>query len=246
MTTSNTQARFGSGKSVLRVEDESLLTGRGRFTDDIAAPGAAHMCFLRSPHAHARILAVDAAAALRMPGVLMVLTGSDLVDAGVKPLPSSADFKRADGSPVATPPEHSLAVDAVRHVGEAVAAVVASTREQAREAVEAIAVDYAPLPAVVETGAAVALGAPLVWPAATGNIAAEIRHGDVAASDAAFARAAHVVTLDLLNQRIAPSPMEPRATLADYDATTERFTLQVSCQTPTGLRDAFCDMLGIA
>ena len=246
MTTSKIQARFGSGKAVPRVEDDSLLTGRGQFADDVPAAGVLHMCFVRSPHAHARFASVDAAAALSMPGVLTVITGQDLVKAGVKPLPSSADFKRADGSATATPPEHSLAVDVVRRVGEAVAAVVAETREQARDAAEAVIVDYAPLAAVVEAKDAVVAGAPLVWPAATGNIAAEIRHGDVAAVDAAFARAAHVVTLDLVNHRLHPCPMEPRATLATLDAATGRLTLRVSCQTPTGLRDTLCDMLGLA
>jgi carbon-monoxide dehydrogenase large subunit len=245
VSTSNIQARFGSGKSVARVEDDALLTGRGRFTDDVAAAGAAHVCVLRSPHAHARIVSIDTAAAARMAGVLSVVTGRDLVESGVKPLPASADFKRADGAPVATPPEHSLAVEAVRRVGEAVAAVVAESREQAREAVEAIIVDYEPLPAVVEASDAVAAGAPLVWPAATGNIAAEIRHGDVAAADAAFARATHVVTLKLVNQRLAPCPIEPRATVAFYDAASDRLTLHVSCQTPTGLRDTLCDLFGL-
>jgi carbon-monoxide dehydrogenase large subunit len=246
VTTSNIQARFGSGKAVLRVEDQALLTGRGQFTDDVTAEGAVHMCFVRSPHAHARIVAIDTAAAARMPGVLAVITGADLVKAGVKPMPASIDFKRADGGPVATPPEHSLAVDVARHVGEAVAAIVATTRAEARDAAEAVVVDYEPLPAVAEAADAAASGAPLVWPEATGNVAAEIRHGDVAATDAAFKRAAHVVTLDLVNQRVIPAPMEPRATLAEFDAATGRLTLRVSCQTPTGLRDTLCDMFGIA
>ena len=246
MTTPSTQARFGSGKSVLRVEDATLLTGRGRFADDVSAPGQVHVCFVRSPHAHARIEALDASAAARMPGVLVVLTGTDLVRAGVRPLPASADFKRADGSPTASPPQHSLAVDAVRHVGEAVAAVVAETREQARDAAEAIEVTYTPLPAVVDSRQAVAPGAATVWPAATANIAAEIRHGDVAAAAAAFARAAHVVKLDLVNQRLAPCPIEPRSVLATFDTATDRLTLRVSCQTPTGLRDTLCDeVLGL-
>ena len=245
MATSSIQARFGSGKAVARVEDEALLTGRGRFTDDVVPDGVAHVAFVRSPHAHARVVAIDVAAAAGMPGVLAVVTGRDLVSAGVKPLPASADFKRADGSPTAAPPEHSLAVDAVRHVGEAVAAVVAATREQARDAAEAIVVDYAPAPAVVDATEAVAPGAPVVWPAATGNVAAEIRHGDAAAADAAFASAAHVVTLDLVNQRLAPVPMEPRATVATLDAASGRLTLRVSCQTPTGLRDTLTDVLGL-
>ena len=246
MTIPSTPARFGSGKAVARIEDASLLTGRGQFADDVSVPGQLHVCFLRSPHAHARIVAIDTAAAARMPGVVDVLIGRDLARAGVKPLPASADFRRADGSPTAAPPQHSLAVDIVRHVGEAVAAVIAATREQARDASEAIDVRYEPLPAVVEASDAIAAGAPLVWPAASGNVAAEIRHGDAGAAAAAFARAAHVVTLDLVNQRLAPCPIEPRAALCTYDAATDRLTMRVPCQTPTGFRDTLCDVLGIA
>ena len=246
MTIPFTPARFGSGKAVPRIEDASLLTGRGQFTDDVSVPGQLHVCFLRSPHAHARIVAIDTAAAARMPGVVDVLIGRDLARAGVKPLPASADFRRADGSPTAAPPQHSLAVDIVRHVGEAVAAVIAATREQARDASEAIDVRYEPLPAVVEASDAIAAGAPLVWPAASGNVAAEIRHGDAGAAAAAFARAAHVVKLNLVNQRLAPCPIEPRAALCTYDAATDRLTMRVPCQTPTGFRDTLCDVLGIA
>jgi carbon-monoxide dehydrogenase large subunit len=247
IVTESRYARFGSGQSVLRVEDDKLLTGQGSFADDVSSPGQAHVCFLRSPHPHARILAVDAATAAAATGVLAVVTGDDLVRAGVKPVPSSADFKRADGSPSASPPRHALAFETVRFVGEAVAAVVARTREQARDAADAIDVRYEPLPVVVDTVAAVAPGAPPVWPAASGNIASEIRHGDAAATTAAFGRAAHVVALDLINQRVAPCPIEPRAILAGYDQATDRITMRVSCQTPTGLRDALCaEVLGIA
>jgi len=239
-------ARFGSGRSVPRVEDEALLKGEGRFADDVSAPGQAHLVFLRSPHAHARIRAIDAAAAAAMPGVLAVVTGADLVRAGVKPLPSSADFRRADGSPSASPPRHALAVDTVRFVGEAVAAIVAESKHQARDAAEAVEVDYETLPAVVEPAAALEPGAPVVWPAASRNIACEIRHGDAKATAAAFARAAHVVTLDLENQRVAPSPLEPRAVLAGYDGATKRITVRASSQMPTGLRDTLsAEVLGI-
>ena len=240
-------ARFGSGRSVPRVEDEALLKGEGRFADDVSAPGQAHLVFLRSPHAHARIRGIDAVAAAAMPGVLAVVTGADLLRAGVKPLPSSADFRRADGSPSASPPRHALGVDSVRFVGEAVAAIVAESKHQARDAAEAIEVDYGMLPAVVGPSAALEPGAPLVWPAATGNIACEIRHGDAKATAAAFARAAHVVALDLKNQRVAPSPLEPRAVLASYDRTTKRITVRASSQMPTGLRDTLAaEVLGIA
>ena len=240
-------ARFGSGKSVRRVEDQALLTGAGIFADDVSLPGQAYVCFLRSPYPHARIVAIDAAAAAAISGVVAIVTGADLVAAGVKPLPLSIDFKRGDGSPTASPPRHALAVDTVRFVGEAIAAVIAQTAEEARDAAEAIDVHYEALPMVADLDDAVAAGGPLVWPVATGNVAAEIRHGDAAAATAAFDKAAHVVTLDLVNQRVAPCPIEPRAILASYDKTTGRITLRVSCQTPTGLRDALCaEVLGIA
>ncbi len=246
MTAESIQARFGSGKSVRRVEDESLLKGNGLFADDASLPDQALVHFLRSPHPHARIASLDTAAASAMPGVIAILTGDDLVRAGVKPLPSSADFRRSDGSPTASAPRHALAVGTVRHVGEAVAAVVANSSAEARDALEAIDVRYEPLPSVTELPDATAPAAPLVWSAATGNIACEIRHGNVAATNAAFAKATHVVALDLVNQRLAPSPIEPRAILASYDAGTDRITLRVSNQTPTGLRDELCSaVLGI-
>jgi len=247
MKQSGQYGRFGSGQAVRRVEDESLLTGAGQFVDDHNLPGQAHVMFLRSPHAHARVLGIDTKAAAGMPGIVAVVTGADLVRAGVKPLPSSADFRRADGSPTAAPPRHALAVDTVRFVGEAVAAVVADTPAAARDALEAIDVRYDVLPCVVDARAAVAAGAPQVWPAASDNVAAEIRHGDAAAAAKAFASAAHVVALDLFNQRLAPSPIEPRALVASYDAESGRITLRASSQTPAGLRDALCgEVLGIA
>jgi len=246
MADTSQHARFGSGNSVRRVEDEALLTGSGMFADDVSLPEGARVCFLRSPHPHARIVSIETATASALPGVIAIVTGEDLVRAGVKPLPQSSDFKRSDGSPTASPPQHALAVGDVRFVGEAVAAVIAHTVEQGRDALEAIEVRYEPLPMVVDIAAAVAHDAPLVWPAATGNIACEMRHGNAAATEAAFAKAAHGVTLDLINQRLAPCPIEPRATLASYDPVTDRITLRVSCQTPTGLRDALCaEVLGI-
>ena len=239
-------ARYGSGRSVLRVEDDALLRGRGLFADDAVLEGASYVAFLRSPHAHARFAAIDAAAAAAMPGILRIVTGADLVAKGIKPIPASADFKRAGGQPSISPPHHALAVDRVRYVGECVAAVVAETLPQARDAVEAIAVDYEPLPAVVEIEAALDATAPRFVEGASDNIAAEAHYGDKRTVDAAFATAAHVVSLDLVNQRLAPSPIEPRATLASYDATTDRLTLRVSNQTPTGVRDELCqEVLGV-
>ncbi len=217
MTGNSTIGRFGSGREVLRIEDKGLLSGAGRFTDDVSLPAQTYLAFLRSPHAHARLVSVDVAAALTMPGVVAVLTGADLVKAGVKPLPVAPIFKRPDGSPGATPLRPALAHEIVRFVGEAIAAVVAETREQAKDAAEAIEVEFDPLPVVMDVAQATAADAPLIWPAATGNIAAQMKHGDAAVSDAAFKSAAHIVSLDLVNQRLAPTPMEPRSTLASYD-----------------------------
>jgi aerobic carbon-monoxide dehydrogenase large subunit len=245
MADQSTIGRFGSGREVRRIEDAGLLAGAGRFTDDFSLPGQTYLGFLRSPHAHARIVSIDAAAATAMPGVLAVLTGADLVAAGVKPLELAPIFTRPDGSPGATPLRHALAHETVRFVGEEVVALVAETPEQAKDALEAIVIEYDELPVVTELTQATAQGAPLVWPAATGNIAAQMKHGDAAASDAAFAAAAHIVTLDLVNQRLAPASMEPRCSLASHDTGTGRLTLRLSSQMPSGARDTLCEVLGL-
>ena len=245
MTASSTN-RFGSGRSVKRVEDDALLRGQGLFADNVKVQGELHACFVRSPHPHAHILGIHAEDASALPGVVAILTGADLLRAGVRPIPNSADFRRADGAPTATPSRHALAIESVRFVGEAVAAVIAASPNQARDAAERVVVDYEALPAVVDVVAAVAPGAPAVIGDAPDNIACEARHGDADAADAAFKGAAQVVALDLVNPRVAPSPIEPRSTLATYDSVSGRLTLRVSCQTPTGLRDELCDaVLGI-
>jgi len=244
--TESPTTRFGSGRSVKRVEDEALLRGQGRFADNVKVENELHACFVRSPHAHARIVGIDTAAAAAMPGVARTLTARSLLDAGVNPIPNSADFKRADGQPTLSPPHHALAVDTVRYVGEAMAAVIASSMAEARDAAEQVVVDYEPLPAVVDAAQATAAGAPIVVRDAADNVACELRHGDADATEAAFARAAHVVALDLVNQRVAACPIEPRSTLATFDPRSERLTLVVSCQTPSGLREELCDaVLGI-
>ncbi len=244
MDTPSTQAgRFGSGQTVKRVEDASLLVGRGRFVDNVAVAGAAHIAFLRSPYAHARIASVDTAEAAAMPGVLAVYTGAQLLAAGVKPMPKAAGFQRANGDPPASAARHALAVDTVRFVGEAVAAVVAESREAARDAIEAVLVDYDELPAVVDPVRATAPGAPVLCPDAPDNVAAEMRHGDAKATEAAFAVAAHTVSLDLVNQRLAPSPMEPRSIVAAFDAAANHLTVRLSSQMPTGTRTSLVDAI---
>ena len=236
--------RFGSGRDVRRIEDASLLAGAGHYTDDFSLPEQSYLAFLRSPVAHARIVSINIAPAAAMPGVLAVFTGADLVAAGVKPLPVAPMFKRPDGSPGATPLRPALAHEVVRFVGEAVVALVAESAELAKDALEAVAVEYDELPVVTELQAATAAGTPLIWPAATGNIAAQMKHGDAAACDAAFAQAAHVVSLDLVNQRLVPATMEPRTTLASYDKTSDRLTLRLSSQMPSSARDTLCESLG--
>lgn len=230
--------RFGSGQAVRRIEDPALVTGHGRYTDDVSLPGQLQLLFLRSPHAHARILGIDVDAARALPGVVAIFTGAELAAAGVSGVPARMPLRRPDGSPSATAPRRPLAHERVRFAGEAVAAVVAESHEAALAALDAVLVDYEELPAVTEPLAAVTPGAPVLWDAAPDNITAAARHGDAAATAAAFDRAAHVVRLDLVNQRLAPSPMEPRATAAHVDAETGRLVVAISSQMPTGVRDA--------
>lgn len=238
--------RFGSGQAVLRLEDESLLSGSGRYTDDFSLHGQGFLYFVRSPYAHAKLLSVDTAAAAAMPGVLGVFTGADLEAAGVKPMLGAGGFKRADGSDCATPPRRVLALERVRFVGEAVAMVVAESLQQARDAAEAVLADYEELPVVVDVESATAEGAPLICDEGTGNIAAEMRHGNAEATAAAFAKAAHVVALDIVNQRLVALTIEPRTVLADFDAASERLTLRMSTQMPSGVRDSVCAAIGLA
>ena len=247
-------ARFGSGQAVRRLEDDALLAGRGRFTDDFigdaggdtGAEAQSRLVFVRSPHPHARIASIDAAAARAMPGVLHVVTGADLVAAGVKPLAGSVGFKRADGTPSAAPPRRALAHERVRFVGEPVAAVVALTLQQAKDAAEAIHIDYDELPMAVSMEAATAAGATPLCAEAPDNIAAETRYGSKAATAAAFTGARHVVALDIVNQRLSPLSLEPRSVLAAFDSATGRLTIRMSTQMPSGVRNTVCDSLGLA
>ena len=246
MTTDSTPTRFGSGQAVRRLEDESLLSGAGRYTDDVALPGQTHLVFLRSPYPHARIVSIDTAAAAAMPGVLRVITGAELAEAGVKPMPGAVGFRRADGSDCASPPRLAMAHGRARFVGEAVAAVVAETVQQARDAAEAVMVDYEALPMVVDLASATADGAPLLCEDANGNVAAEMRHGSSDAATAAFAKAKHVVALDVVNQRVVALTIEPRSVLAAPDAESGRLTIRMSTQMPSGVRDSICAAIGLA
>ena len=239
-------ARYGSGQAVKRIEDEGLLKGLGQFTDDLAPTGQLSVCFVRSPYPHARILSVDSSAAQAMPGVCGVFSGAELVAAGVKPIPGSRDFKRAGGAPGATPPRRPLAHERVRFVGEPVAMVAAETLQQARDAAEAVVVDYQELPGVVDVNQAIGGAAPALCDEAPDNIAAEMRHGKQEAAAAAFAQAAHVVSLSVINQRVVAFTLEPRSVLA-WLADDGRLTLRMSSQMPSGVKNALCnDILGLA
>ncbi|MDB5819744.1 MAG: aldehyde oxidase and xanthine dehydrogenase molybdopterin binding [Rhizobacter sp.] len=235
-------ARFGSGQAVHRIEDAALLAGRGRFTDDVAATATTYLAFLRSPYAHARITSIDVTAALAVPGVIAVYTGADLLAAGVKPMGTSQGFKRIDGK-AASPIRHVLATDTVRFVGEALVAVVAETRLAAKDGAEAVMVEFEDLPSVVDSVAAVTPGAAVLCEDAPDNVAAEMRHGDAAAAQAAFASAAFKVSVDVDNQRLAPVPMEPRSVLAYPDPETGRLTMRLSSQMPTANRGSLIECL---
>jgi aerobic carbon-monoxide dehydrogenase large subunit len=236
--------RFGSGQSVRRIEDDGLLRGEGRYTDDVVPEGQLSIVFLRSPYPHGRIVSMDVQAARAMPGVHLVLTGAQLLRDGVRPMTGTTGFKRPDGKPGATPARHVLAHEFVRHVGEAVAAVVADTVQQAKDAAEAIVIDYEPLPHAVTIDDAKAPGAPVLCAEAPDNISAEAHHGDARACDAAFAKATHVVQLSIINQRVAAVAIEPRTVLA-FIADDARLTLRMSTQMPSGVRTSLQEVLGL-
>ena len=232
------------GLSRRRVEDDRFLRGLGHFVEDIDVPGALHGVMLRSPHVHARILAIDTAAARAMPGAHAVLTAAELRAEGLHPLPCVA--KVATLGPLIIPPRPALAEGLVRHVGDPVAFVVAETPAQARDAAEAIAVDYETLPAVTDGAAALRPDAPRIWDEAPGNLAFRFQKGDAAAVEAAFARAATIVALDLVNNRVTAAPIEPRAAVATWDAGTQSFLLEVTGQGVHGMRDQLATVFGIA
>jgi aerobic carbon-monoxide dehydrogenase large subunit len=205
-----------SGTSVVRLEDQRFLTGTGTFVADLEMEGQLHAVIVRSPHAHAEILDIDVAAAMAVDGVVGVHTETDLAADGIGPLPCVANFPAK--TPLVIPPRHALARDRVRHVGDPVVLVVAASREVALEAADLVEIEYDMLPAVTDGHAALAEGAPCLWEEAPGNVAFTFEKGDREAVDAAFAAAAHVVELDIINNRVMAAPVEPRAGIAWYDA----------------------------
>jgi len=237
-------AKFGIGDSVRRIEDPRLLTGGGRYTDDtrLSTP-AARLYVLRSPHAHADIKRIDTTAARKAPGVLLVFTGQDVKKADFGDVPCLVPLENRDGTPRGETPRPMLALDRVRHVGDAVALVVAETLEQAKDAAEMIEVDYAARPHVVGTFEAAQPGAPLVHDGIKDNIVFDWEMGDRAATEAAFAKAHKVVSLKLVNQRLVVNSMEPRGAICEYDARDDRSTLWLSSQGVHMIRPVVADMI---
>ena len=245
MTRSSVRNYQGIGAPLRRVEDKRFLTGRGRFVADIELSGALACALVRSPHAHAAIRRIDAAAALAAPGVVAVLTGADMAEDGVAPMRPLWIVRSREGSPMAEPARFALARETVRHVGEPVAVVAAATLAQALDAAERLEVDYAPLPAVTDARAAQAKGAPQLHACARDNVCFRWARGDEAAVRAALRSAAHVVAIDLVNNRLVGAAIEPRAVIGAVDAQSEKLTLYSSTQAPHHIRRQVTEQLGI-
>jgi carbon-monoxide dehydrogenase large subunit len=228
-----------------RLEDQRMLTGQGRYVSDWMLPNQAAGHFLRSDRPHAKILSIDASAALAMPGVIAVITGKELADAGLKPIPVAAPFKWTDGSEQRPASRLSLAHEVVRHVGEPVALIVAETAAQAQDAAEAVMADFEELPSVTTAAEALAQGAPQLHPGAPGNLVLDFTGGDKAATDAAFAKAAKVVKLRAYHSRVVGNPMEPRAAMGSYDAKDDRYYLHGTTQGVGPMRGQLSAVLGV-
>ena len=241
------------GQPVRRKEDRRLLTGQGSFSDDFNLPGQAYAVFVRSPHAHARIRAIDVRAALAIPGVLGVLTGKELLADGLKPLPhhvlsmhpAEIRLVNRDGSPLFSAPHYPLATDKVRYVGEQIAVVIGATVALAKDGAERIEVDYEILPAVTDTIAATQADAPKIWDEARSNVCLDADSGDDAATTAAFARAAHIVRFATVINRVTGVTMEPRAAVGAYDKTTQHYTLYAGSGGAVRLKDDLATVLDV-
>ncbi len=235
----------GIGAPVRRKEDQRFITGKGRYTDDLTRPGQAHAYFVRSPHAHAEIARIDKAAAEAMPGVLAVLTGDDLAADNIGGLICGWMIHSKDGSPMKAGAHPALAQGKVRYVGDHVAVVVAETLAQARDAAEAVEVDYKPLPAIADTATARSSKV-VVHDVAPDNTVYEWHLGDKDATEAAFRKAKHVTTLDITNNRLIPNPIETRAAIGEYDMGTDNYTLYTTSQNPHVARLVLSAFIGIA
>src|ERR1700758_467499 len=237
--------KFGAGQRVRRKEDDTLVRGKGKYTDDFQLPRQVYAWIVRSSHAHGIIRGIDTEAAKAMPGVLGVWTGVDLVAADYGPFTCGLPLKSRDGSPLLQTNRSALMTDKVRYVGDPVAFVVAETAAQARDAAEAVSVDIDPLPAVTNAAEAARPGAPQLYDHIPGNVALDYHYGDTAKIEAAFAGAAHVTKLDIVNTRVAVVSMEPRVALGHYDKASERYTLQVPTQGVSGNKAVMARILNV-
>ncbi len=233
--------KFAVGQSVPRLEDPMLVRGQGRYTDDVSLPGQAYGVMVRSRNAHGTIRGIDTKAASQMPGVLAIYTGADLRDYG--PLKCLVGLNNRDGSPLKKPRRDALPTDRVRYVGDPVACVIAQTLAQAKDAAEAVVVDIETLPAVISAQEAARDGAPQLYDDVPNNVALDYHYGDAEAVKAAFARAAHVTRLNLVNSRLAVNCIEPRVAIASYEG--GRFTLYVPSQGVFGMRSHLAEALGV-
>ena len=236
----------GIGAAVRRKEDFRFITGQGQYTDDVVRPGETRAVFVRSPHAHAKIKSIDASAAKKMPGVVAVLTGADLATDKIGNLICGWMIHSKDGSPMKMAPHPALASGKVNCVGDAVAVVIGETLAQARDAAEKVKVDYEVLPAVVDPAKAQATGAPQIHADIAKNTIYQWHLGDAKATEAAFAAAKHVTKLDIVNNRLVPNAIEPRAALAEYDAGTDNLTLWNTSQNPHVARLVIAAFVGMA
>src|ERR1700709_65630 len=222
----------GIGASVVRKEDRRFTTGKGRYVDDIKLQGMTHAHFIRSPHAHAKIKGIDSSAAMKMPGVVDVLTGQQIVDDKIGNLICGWMIHSKDGTAMKMGAWPAMAPERGRFAGQAVAVVIAETKNQAKDAAEAVVVTYEELPAAADIRAAIKPGAPQLHPEAPGNVVYDWAIGDEAAVKDAFSKAANVVTLELTNNRLVPNAMGPRAAIAEYNEAEEHFTLYTTSQNP--------------
>src|ERR1700744_4481101 len=222
----------GIGASVVRKEDKRFITGKGRYVDDIKLTGMTFAHFVRSPHAHAKVKSIDSAEAAKMPGVVAVLTGKELVDDKVGNLICGWAITSKDGTPMKMGAWPAMAPESGRFVGQAVAVVIAETKNLAKDAAEAVVVEYEELPAVADVLSAIKPGAPQLHPEAPGNVVYDWEIGDQNAVKEAFSKAANVVSIELKNNRLVPNAMEPRAAAAEYDEAEEQLTLYTTSQNP--------------
>ena len=237
--------RYAIGQPVPRSEDPVLVSGKGSFTDDINLAGQAYAVIVRSHHAHGVIRSIGTSAARAMPGVLGIYTAAELAIGGIGPLPPRQVMNNRDGTPMVSPTRYALANDKVRYVGDPIAAVVAKTLAQAKDAAEAVVVDIDPLPAVTTARAAAALGAPQLYDDVPGNVGLDFQYSGSEAVAAAFAGAAHVTRLELRNNRIVVNAMEPRAGVAQYDPERQHWTLHVPGQGVFGFRNYIAGVFGV-